>query len=229
MAADGDPGGRGIGVHVEDVYTRRFPEAEVRAKDALWRLLGGWLQRFVPEDGAVLDVACDRGYFIRHIRARERWATDLRDMSADLGTDVKFVRSDGLRLAEVLPAGAFDAVFTSNYLEHLAGPDAVIDQLRVFRHLLRPSGRVIVLQPNIALVGGAYWDFIDHRVALTDRSLVEAAELAGLRTERLIRRFLPYSTKGRLPRNPLLVRAYLAFPPLWTILGKQTLWLGRPA
>ncbi len=124
---------------------------------------------------------------------------------------------------------SFDVVFTSNYLEHLASPEAVIEQLAVVRDLLRPGGRAIVLQPNIALVGGAYWDFIDHRVALTDRSLVEAAQLAGLKTRRVIRRFLPYSTKGRLPAHPALVRGYLALPLAWLLLGKQTLYIGaRP-
>ena len=83
-----------------------------------------------------------------------------------------------------------------------------------------------MLQPNIRYVGQRYWDFIDHHVALTDRSLVEAAELASLQTVKLIPRFLPYSTKGRLPTNPLLVRAYLRFPPAWRLLGKQTLYIG---
>ena len=31
----------------------------------------------------VLDVACDRGHFIRWISATERWATDIRDVSKD--------------------------------------------------------------------------------------------------------------------------------------------------
>ena len=44
---------------------------------------------------------------------------------------------------------------------------------------------MIVLQPNVRLVGGAYWDFIDHQVALTEKSLVEAGDLAGLRTVEL--------------------------------------------
>ena len=117
----------------------------------------------------------------------------------------------------------------SNYLEHLEGPAAVIEQLAVARRLLRPGGRVIVLQPNIRLVGGAYWDFIDHRVALTEKSLVEAGSLAGLRTVELITRFLPYSTKSRLPSNPLLVRAYLRFRPAWRLLGKQTLYVAEAA
>jgi hypothetical protein len=117
----------------------------------------------------------------------------------------------------------------SNYLEHLDSSDAVVEQLAVARRLLAPGGRVVVLQPNIRLVGARYWDFIDHRVALTERSLLEAAELAGLRADVIVTRFLPYSTKGRLPSAGTLVRAYLAFPPAWWILGKQTLFVGSRA
>ena len=64
-------------------------------------------------------------------------------------------------------------------------------------------------------------------VALTERSLVEAGDLAGFETERLITRFLPYTTKSRLPEWSALVRAYLAFPPAWRVFGKQTLYVGR--
>ena len=99
----------------------------------------------------------------------------------------------------------------SNYLEHLASADAVVSQLKVVRDVLRPGGRVIVLQPNIRLVGGAYWDFLDHKTPLTERSLEEAAQTAGLETERLITRFLPYTTKSRFPQRGWLVRGYLAF------------------
>jgi hypothetical protein len=86
---------------------------------------------------------------------------------------------------------------------------------------------VIVLQPNVRLIGGRYWDFIDHSVALTERSLVEAAELAGFATVELIVRFLPYTTKSWLPQHPLLVKAYLSFPPAWLLMGKQTLYVGE--
>jgi SAM-dependent methyltransferase len=130
-------------------------------------------------------------------------------------------------LTSHVPNGYFGTVFMSNYLEHLETSDAVIDQLRVARQLLRPGGRVIVLQPNIRLVGPRYWDFIDHRVALTERSLLEAAELAELRTVELITRFLPYSTKGRLPADPRLVRIYLAIRPAWWLMGRQTLFVGE--
>jgi SAM-dependent methyltransferase len=210
-----------------DLYNARFNEREVSAKEAVWREIVRYLTRYIDRDAPVLDLACDRGHFVRCVDASERWATDIRDMSEALPPDVRFVQSSGLDLADALPAGHFGTVFMSNYLEHLDSSDAVIDQLRVVSALLRPGGRVIVLQPNIRLVGPRYWDFIDHKVALTERSLLEAAELAGLATVDLITRFIPYSTKGRLPTVPALVRAYLAFRPAWWFMGKQTLFVGE--
>lgn len=210
-----------------ELYEARFDEREVSAKDAVWREIVRYLQRYIDPDAPVLDLACDRGHFIRWVQAHERWATDIRDMHQALPPDVRFVQSSGLELVDALASDYFGTIFMSNYLEHLESSDAVIDQLRVVAKLLRPGGRVIVLQPNIRLVGPRYWDFIDHRVALTERSLLEAAELAGLATVDLVTRFIPYSTKGRLPTAPALVRAYLAFRPAWWLMGKQTLFVGE--
>ena len=193
----------------------------------MWREIARFLQRFVPRDSAVLDLAADRGMFIANIHARERWATDIRDTSLYMPPEVRFVQCDGLALREVLPLGHFDRVFTSNYFEHLPSSETVIEQLRVVHDLLAPGGQVIVLQPNIRLTGAAYWDFIDHKTALTERSLEEAAQIARLSPVRTIVRFLPYTTKSRLPQSPLLVRAYLAFPPAWRVLGKQTLFIAE--
>jgi SAM-dependent methyltransferase len=212
---------------LEDVYAQRFSDADAAAKNAIWREISAFLQRYVPEHGVVLDVACDRGDFIRNISASEKWATDLRDVSSHLPQEIRFVQANGLEIDRHLPHDHFDVVFMSNYLEHLPGGEAVIEQLRVARTLLKPGGRVVVLQPNVRLVGPAYWDFIDHSTILTERSLVEAAELAELRTVEVIVRFLPYTTKSRLPQSPRLVRAYLAFRPAWRFLGKQTLYVGR--
>lgn len=209
-----------------ELYDSRFDEREVSAKDAVWREIVAHLQRYVDSSAPVLDIACDRGHFIRWVDASERWASDIRDVESSLPKDVRFIKASGLHLAGMLPTGYFGTIFMSNYLEHLDRAEAVVEQLEVVRALLRPDGRVVILQPNIRLVGPRYWDFIDHRVALTERSLLEAAELAGLHTVDLITRFLPYSTKGRLPTHPLLVRAYLRFPPAWWILGRQSLFIG---
>ncbi len=214
-------------MELDAVYGTRFSDREAAVKEGVWREIVAYLsRRHLDLTGPVLDLACDRGHFIRHVAAPERWATDVRDVSAQLPSGVRFVVADGLSLRTALPQGHFATVFLSNYLEHLPSGEAVIEQLRVVRDLLRPGGRAVVLQPNVRLVGGAYWDFIDHRTALTERSLVEAGELAGLRTRSVTTRFLPFTTKSRLPQHPLLVRAYLSVPPAWRLLGKQTLYVG---
>jgi SAM-dependent methyltransferase len=212
---------------LESIYRRRFSDSEARAKDRVWAEIARYLQRYVDPQYPVLDIACDRGYFIRNITAAERWACDRRDVSDFLGEDVRFVRSNGLDLGKTLPAGHFGTIFTSNYLEHLESSEQVLRQIRVAARLLRPGGRLMVLQPNIRLTGAAYWDFIDHKVPLTEKSLAEAGEAAGLATERLVARFLPYTTKSALPQHPWLVRLYLHCRPAWLIMGRQTLYLGR--
>lgn len=215
--------------HLDAVYSHRFDDADSATKDEMWRFIGAHLQRYIPRDAVVLDLACDRGDFIRNIDAGERWGSDIRDVSHHLGDDIRFVQVDGLAVSSAVPNAHFDFVFMSNYLEHLPSPDAVVDQLREAAKVLKPGGRVMILQPNIRLVGQAYWDFIDHKVALTEKSLVEACELAGFREEHMVVRFLPYTTKGRLPVSPRLVELYLRFPPAWRLLGKQTLYIGRRA
>jgi SAM-dependent methyltransferase len=215
---------------LKQVYEQRFDEAAEAAKEAIWQELGKFFQRYIGPDARVVDIACDLGYFIRNVKAADRWATDIRDVQGALPKDVHFVHANGLDLAEVMPNDHFDLAFFSNYLEHLPSTEAVLQQLRVTFSLLKPGGHVLILQPNIRLIGGAYWDFIDHQTALTEKSLAEAATMAGFKTKQIIARFMPYTTKSRLPQHPLLVRAYLAFPPAWWLMGKQTLYLGeKPA
>lgn len=212
---------------LDRIYETRFSREDAATKDSVWAEICVFLQRFVVADAPVLDVATDRGHFIRNIRASERWATDIRDVRSHLPPDINFVQVTGTQMTSLMPTDYFGTVFMSNYLEHLADSDVVVEQLRQAHAVCRPGGRVVILQPNIRLVGGAYWDFLDHRTALTEKSLVEAAELAGFTTTRVITRFLPFTTKSRLPQAPALVRLYLRFPPAWLLLGKQTLYVGE--
>jgi len=224
---EGDAAGDVPEIVLKEVYEQRFDQVDQLAKEAIWRELGRFFQRYIKPGARVVDIACDRGYFIRNVKAADRWATDIREMGDSLPKDVHFVRSSGLDLARVMPNDHFDLAFFSNYLEHLPSTEAVLQQLRVTFSLLKPGGRVLIMQPNFRLIGGAYWDFIDHQTALTEKSLEEAATMAGFRTKQVITRFMPYTTKSNLPQHPLLVRAYLSFRPAWWLMGKQTLYLGE--
>jgi len=215
------------GVDETAIYAGRFPAAETERRYGMWQEIGAYLQRYVPRDSVVLDIGAGEGYLIASLAARERWATDLRPPLESLAPLMRFVRGSGLEPDASLVRGAFDRVLMSNYLEHLPSADHVIRQFQVVHDLLRPGGQVIVLQPNVRYVGGAYWDFIDHKVPLTHHSLDEAATLAGLRMVRTVVRFLPYTTKGRLPVDRRLVRLYLRVPLVWRLMGQQTLYIAE--
>ncbi len=56
---------------------------------------------------------------------------------------------------------------------------------------------------------GHYWDYFDHLIPLTDRSLAEALEMNGFRVEEQIPRFLPWTMTGSLLRLRSRSAAYL--------------------
>ena len=129
---------------------------------------------------------------------------------------------------EAVEPETVDLAFASNVFEHLRGPDALLKVLANVRTALRPGGRIMIMQPNVRLVGGAFWDFFDHTLPLTERGMTEALEVAGFRVVECRARFLPYTTKSRLPQWAFLVRLYLRFRPAQYSSG-QTNAPGRGA
>jgi hypothetical protein len=103
-----------------------------------------------------------------------------------------------------------------------------LEQTLVEAHrTLKPGGRLICMGPNIKYVPGAYWDFIDHHLPLTELSIVELMKKSGFQVEYCLDRFLPYSM-AQGPQYPVwMLRAYLAFPLAWRFWGKQFLVVGR--
>jgi hypothetical protein len=83
------------------------------------------------------------------------------------------------------------------------------------------------MQPNIRYEPGRYWDFYDHVLPLSHLSAAEGLAKHGYIVEKLIPRFLPFTTKSALPQHPLLVRAYLATPLAWRFMGGQFLVVAR--
>ena len=79
-------------------------------------------------------------------------------------------KKGGLNFLYRLPSQYFDCVFISIFLEHLDSSTQVMDLLKRVKDLLRPGGKLIILQPNFRLLGAAYFDFIDHKTILTDKS-----------------------------------------------------------
>jgi SAM-dependent methyltransferase len=120
-----------------------------------------------------------------------------------------------------------DVVITSNFLEHLPSRQAIADTLLQAKRCLRSGGRLIAMGPNGKYVGGAYWDFWDHHIALTERSMVEILEIQGFYVESVIDRFLPYTMVNTRSYPMFLVSLYLMFPLAWKVMGKQFLVIAR--
>lgn len=212
---------------LDSLYRIRFGQGDLERKARIWRVLcGGFFQRFVRPADTVLDLACGTGEFINNIRAARRLGVDLRDESKTaLNPGVEFIKASATDLS-TLESGSIDVVFTSNFLEHLSGKSELLTLFAEVRRVLRNGGRFLIMGPNIRYVPGAYWDFLDHHLPLTDHTVVEALELAGFSVERVIDRFLPYSTKSHIPQASWLVALYLKIPLVWKIMGKQFFIIG---
>jgi SAM-dependent methyltransferase len=122
-----------------------------------------------------------------------------------------------------LPPASLDVVFTSNFFEHLLDKPSLGRTLDQAHRCLKDGGRLICLGPNIRYLAGAYWDFWDHYVPLSDRSLAEALQLAGFAIEVQKPRFLPYSMSQGFQPPIALLRAYLMLPIVRPLFGKQFL------
>jgi SAM-dependent methyltransferase len=208
---------------LETIYSRRF-DSDEEYRNQVWRvLIEDWFKRHVPPESTVLDLGCGYGQFINHVKCAKKYAMDLNPGSkARLQPQVEFLEQN-CATAWNLPDDCLDVVFTSNFFEHLLSKADLEKTIREAMRCLKKGGRIIAMGPNIKLVGGDYWDFFDHHLALTELSLKEAFEIAGLSTEYLLRGFLPY-TMVNAPKYPVfMLRIYLRLPFLWKWFGRQFL------
>ena len=211
----------GRGTRLDALYSNRFDEDHRAQRARVWRVLcESFFQRYIRADDTVLDVGAGFCEFINHVRCGRKLALDLNDDTrAHAAADVEVLKARATGIP--LPDEGVDVAFASNFFEHLRDTDEFLDTLREIRRVLRRGGRLLILQPNIRYLPGAYWDFLDHHLPLTDRSLVEALRLSGFRPTEVRARFLPFTTKSRLPQWSWLVRLYLRLPLAHRVFGKQ--------
>src|ERR1700687_751175 len=218
-----------MAVDHERLYRQRFADVSQRNRTALWEVLCRVvLQRYVRSTDIVLDLGAGFGEFINTIRCSRKIAVDTNPaVRTRVAADVTTVVGEIPAVLTEIADASVNLVFCSNLLEHMPDKDAVLAVLGAVRRLLVPSGRLIVIQPNIRYAYKEYWDFFDHHVALSHASLSEALQIIGFDIEEARPRFLPYTTKSRVPQAAWLLRLYLALPVAQSMFGKQMMIVAR--
>lgn len=195
---------------------------------SVWKILcSDFFRKYIPKNAAILDIGAGWGEFINNMEAAKKFAMDLNPETGDyLTDDIIFLNHDCSKRWK-LDDNILDVVFSSNFFEHLPNKESIENTISEAYRCLKKNGKVIFLGPNIKYIHGAYWDFWDHCIPLTESSLREILMMKGFRIDLCIARFLPYSMSTGIMPPPFLIKIYLKFPFVWRIVGKQFLVIGR--
>jgi ubiquinone/menaquinone biosynthesis C-methylase UbiE len=177
----------------------------------VWRHLCAYLGRWIAPDAAVLELGAGWCDFANNVKAGRVVAMDLDatvqraaapHVTAEVGDCTDLSRFED---------GTFDVVFASNLLEHLERP-AASRLLGEARRVLRPGGRLLLMQPNFRLNPRRYFDDFTHVAIYTDQSLRDYLTAEGWRVQDVMARFLPLTLKSRGSGLTFLVPWYLRSP-----------------
>jgi ubiquinone/menaquinone biosynthesis C-methylase UbiE len=155
------------GVYVQGYFRTRLAASPHRSE--VWRHICVYLQRYIGQDAAVLELGAGWCDFANNVRARSVTAMDLDEtVKAAAAAHVRPVVGDCTDLSAFSDA-SFDVVFASNLRQHLVR-EAASRPLAEAHRVLAPGGRLILLQLNFRLNPGAYFDDFTH-VASRQRRL----------------------------------------------------------
>lgn len=196
---------------VSGYHAAHLPEDPARA--VVWKVVAEHLAGWLPPNGHVVEIGAGYCEWINNVVAARRVAIDIwPDVARYAAPGVEPVVLDASRDLAALGASSFDAVLASNILEHFE-PGVAISVVDDIQRLLKPAGRLIIVQPNFRYAARQYFDDYTHRSVFTDVSLPNLLRAHGFRIDHVQPRFLPYSMRGtRLPIRPWTVRAYLRSP-----------------
>lgn len=202
------------------LYSNRFSAKEVEFKDKMWKILcEDFFQQFIDYKDTVLDIGGGYCEFINNIKAFKKIVVDLNEEVKNYANEGVEVYNKSVIDLDFLETKGVNKVFISNFLEHIDKKSISILLKNINMKLC--GGGILIMGPNIKYCYKEYWDFFDHHTPLSDRSIIEALEMNGFEIVKVIDRFLPFSTKSKLPKNSFLIKLYLKLPFLWKIFGKQ--------
>ncbi len=187
----------------------QYPYLKFRV--GVWREIVRYIHRDVGTVPLVVELAAGFCDFINQYPAQKKICYEINpDMKRWAGADIEMRCENALSVGGMDDASV-DLVFASNFLEHLDEKD--LDKLipRIYK-VLRPAGKLVLLQPNYRLCKDHYFDDPTHLTVFSDEKMGEFLGEYGFSINKIIPGFLPFSMKSRLPKWPFWVRLYLASP-----------------
>jgi SAM-dependent methyltransferase len=207
----------------EEYFATRLPQ-DMR-RERVWHHLTRYLQQYVPPGAAVLELGAGYCDFINRVGAGRRVAVDRSpSIQQRIGEGVEGISADALHYLREAEPEQFDFILASNFFEHFEWA-ALSEMIALIRRILRPSGRLAVLQPNFRLTPGRYFDDYTHRAIFTDVSLADWLRSAGFEIVTLVPRFLPLTIQSRAGGLAWLIPLYLRLP--YRPLAGQMLAIAR--
>jgi SAM-dependent methyltransferase len=180
-------------------------------RSIVWRVLARYLQRWVNEDEALLELGAGYGEFTREIKAREKWALDQNPALKEFWDSSVHAIFQSAMDDWPIPDASLGTVFASNFFEHFTIDDGA-EILGQIERKLKAGGRFIAVQPNFRLEPRRYFDDYTHRTAFTDNGFQDFLRAYGWKILHCEPRFTPFTMKSRIPTAEWLIRLYLALP-----------------
>ena len=200
--------------HIAYYESRYTP---VPQRNTVWRYVSDYLTPLlnITDSSVVLELGTGRGSWIRTIPASNRHALDIHphlpQIFADEGITDVHTHVGSCTDLSAFASNSCDVILMSNLLEHLTMEDGAICLQEIWR-VLRPGGRLCVMQPNFSLCYREYFDDYTHRAVYSDVSLADCLTAHRFKVLRTWRRFLPFSMGGTGRYLSFLVPWYLRSP-----------------
>ena len=212
-------------MNFDKIYEYRFKNVSAFRKQIVWKEISNFIYLKLNKPDKIIDPASGFCEFINNVPSSEKWAVVLNEsfLKNYANSNIKIIANDFLK--SDLPENYFDAVFVSNFLEHLNNHIEVSNFLKKVHKILKNKGKIAIIGLNFKFAYKEYFDFADHNLILTELSVAEHLYGAGFNILKIYPAFLPLSFRSNsfLPINKLIIKTYLYMPFIWKILGKQFL------
>lgn len=194
---------------IDPYFINRYRPHDARTK--VWREIVQVIETYMPHRGVVLELGPGYCDFINQVSTKHKIAVDISAESQLHADDkVEFHVGDCENLSFISDSSV-DVVFASNLFEHLE-KTKIVNVLSEVHRVLRPRGRLMLLQPNFRYCYAEYFDDYTHISAFSHVSLGGILESQGFKTVKVLPRFLPLTMESAFPKPAWVVRLYLKLP-----------------